>query len=217
MNIQLHKYNPEFQSKKIPRYIYHMTSKANYDAILRDGFIKMSDEKLMADEGIYAFDLMNFIKHWTRNKDWGNEDLQSVILRHIVKWFPSTFPAKSELVILRIPTAGLDADKLFVRSMNRLFKFKDSEQRFNSISPALQQHLSGVTPACETPLYKMRKEAIEFIYKDDIPVENFQRIGEIINIPSLRKDMNFSKHPVKYIMQMLLTGTPEVKSVDFLK
>lgn len=53
MNIenQLHNNNPVFGTKKVPRYIYHMTSKANYDSIIQHGFIKMSEQHLHVDEG----------------------------------------------------------------------------------------------------------------------------------------------------------------------
>lgn len=214
----LPKYNPEFGSKNFPRYIYHMTSKANYESMLRDGFIRTGENKLHVDKGIYAFDLMNFFKCWGKpHKDWGYDDLQRIILRHIVKWFNSTMPQKSELVILKIPTSKLDQDKLFVRSMNKLFKFEESEQKFHDIPYSLQEHLAGKTPACEAPLYKMRKEAIEFIYKEDIPLQDAEPIGSIVNVPSLRKDAGFGINPVNYIMRTLLAGTPEARYAEMLK
>lgn len=209
-------YNPEFGSKKIPRFIYHMTSKANYDSILQDRFIKMGENMLNVDRGVYAFDLANFFKCWNCHKDWGYDDLQRIILRHIVKWINSTVPQKNELIILKIPTSNLDSEKLFVRSVNRLFRFEDSEEKFRDIPYSLQEHLLGKTPANEAPLYKMRKEAIEFIYKDNIPIEYTERIGNIVNIPLLRKDTGFGINPVKYIMKNLLAGTPEAKSIDLI-
>lgn len=35
--------NISFGHRKIPRYIYHFTNKKNYESILKDGFIKVSD------------------------------------------------------------------------------------------------------------------------------------------------------------------------------
>ncbi len=215
---QLQQNNPGFgNSRKIPRYIYHMTSKANYESMLNDGFIKLGESKLHIDKGIYAFDLCNFFKRWKKDKDWGYDDLQRAILRHIVRWFQSASSGKGDLVILKIPTSKLDSDKLFVRSMNRLFKFEESQESFNELSFSLQKHLRGCTPAKEAPLYKRRKEAIEFIYKDNIPLENVQRIGNIVNIASLRKNAGFGVNPVKFIMQSLLEGTPESKGAELLK
>lgn len=209
--------NPSFGSKKIPRFIYHMTNRANYDEMLNDGFIRMGESKLHVDKGVYAFDLVNFFKRWKPNKDWGYDDLQRNILRHIVSWFKSGFSGKGDLVILKIPTADLESDKLFVRSLNRLFKFEESQENFVDISDALKHHLTCNTPANEAPLFKRRKEAIEFIYKDDIPLKNVERIGNIVNISELRKNLRFGANPVKFIMQSLLAGTPEVKGAELLK
>lgn len=203
-------------SRKIPRYIYHLTNKSKFEAIMKDGFVKMSEPKLHVDNGIYAFDLCNFFSCWKPNKAWGYDDLQRIILRHIVKWFSSASIGTGDLVVLKIPTANLDSNKLFIRSMNKLFTFEESDKSFGDISSELQKHLKGNTPAREAPLYKMRKEAIEFIYKDNIPLENIQQIGNIVNISSLRKDLKFGANPVKCIMQTLLMGTPEVKGVELL-
>lgn len=219
MNIenQLHNNNPVFGTKKVPRYIYHMTSKSNYDSIIQHGFIKMSEQHLHVDEGVYAFDLINFFKRWKTHKDWGHDDLQRTILRHIVKWFKSFKNKEDELVILKIPTSKLDKEKLFVRSLNRLFKFEDSKLKFRDIPYSLQEHLSGNTPACEAPLYKRQKEAIEFIYKDSIPLKDTERIGNIVNVPSLRQNIRFDINPVKLIMESLLEGTQEGKGANLMK
>lgn len=220
MNItnQLQQNNIEFgHSRKIPRYIYHMTSKANYESMLRDGYIKTSDYKLHVDKGIYAFDLPNFYKRWGINKDWGYDDLQRIILRHIVKWTNSAQSGSSDLVILRIPTSNLDIDKLSVRSLNKLFSFEQTETFFRNLGPKLQEHLAGNTPAREAPLYTRRKDAIEFIYKDNIPIENAEQIGNIVNVAELRKDDKFTANPVKFIMQNLLAGTSEVKGANLMK
>ena len=214
----LPKYNPEFGSRKIPRYIYHMTSKANYDSMLKDGFIRTGETMLHVDKGIYAFDLMNFFKCWSKpNRDWGYDDLQRIILRHIVKWMQTMDSRKNELVILKIPTSKLNQDKLFVRSLNKLFKMEESKQKFRDMPYSLQEHLQGETPACKAPLYKMRKEAIEFIYKEDIPIDSAEQLGSIVNIPSLRKKEEFTINPVNYIIRTSLAGTPEVKYAEMLK
>lgn len=215
---QLQQANPEFgSSKKLPRYIYHMTSKAHYESMLNDGFIKLSENKLHVDKGVYAFDLCNFFKHWKKHKDWGYDDLQRAILRHVVHWFQSASSGKGDLVILKIPTSKLDSNKLFVRSINRLFKFEDSQENFNKLSTSQKKHLRGETPANEAILYKRRKEAIEYIYKDNIPLENVQQIGNIVNIAALRKNSKFGINPVKFIMQSLLEGTSEAKGAELIK
>lgn len=218
INNQPQQYNIGFRSKKIPRNIYHLTSYANYKSMLEDGFISKSGKpQHHIEDGIYTLELPNFLKCWGPNKDWGYDDLQKQILRHIVKWINVGDSGKSELVILKIPTAKLDNQKLSVRSLNKLFGFEESNKSLNDVSSKLQTHIKGSTSAKEAPLYKMRKEAIEYIYKDNIPVEDVEQIGNIVNIPSLRKDTRFAENPVKFIMESLLAGTPEANNVALLK
>ena len=52
------------RGKKIPRYLYHMTSKKNYESMLKDGFIKTGHDAYLDSnlDGIFMFDLKNFIK-----------------------------------------------------------------------------------------------------------------------------------------------------------
>lgn len=203
-----------FQRRKIPRYIYHLTSEANYNSILEDGALKPSYNKFFVDKGVYAIELSNFFKNWKKDRSWGYDDLQYSLLRKVVHWFSSSFNRnKGNLVILRIPTANLDTGKLTIRSQNKLFRH---EEDFHKLYPALREHLKGKTPANEAPLYKNRKEAIEYIYSDEISINNIQQIGNIVNIASLRKDIRFSSNPVKFIMQAALSGTPECKELKEL-
>lgn len=218
INNQPQQQNINFGSKKVPRNIYHLTSNANYKSMLADGFIsKSGNPNYYIEKGVYALELPNFFKFWGQNKDWGYDDLQRTILRHIVKWINTGDSAKSELVILKIPTAKLDKEKLAVRSLNRLFNFVEANKGLNKASEELQSHLTGNTPAEKAPLFKMRKEAIEYIYKDDIPMEDVEQVGNIVNIASLRKDAKFRDNPVKFIMESLLKGTPESNGVDLIK
>lgn len=207
-------YNPDFCRRKIPRYIYHLTSEANYNSMLKDGFARITEDKFFVEKGLYAIELSNFFKRWGKNKSWGYEDLQRALLRQVVHWFSSAGKGKGNLVILKIPTAKLDSDKLTIRSQNCLF---ENEKCFNQVSGSVRNHLRGFTPSQEAPLYKRRKHAIEYIYSEDIPMKNIQRIGNIVNISDLRKDIRFGIHPVKFIMQALLEGTPELKGADLLK
>lgn len=212
---QIQQYNTNFaRSQKVPRYIYHLTSKANYDSILQDGFIKPTQNKFFVKNGVYALELANFFKRWKINKDWGYDDLQYLLLRHIVKWMQFVQQDTNELVILKIPTSELDLSKLKIRCLNKLFKHEDE---FETLAPGLQSHLRGETPVSKAPLYKRRKNAIEYIYDGSIPVEKAKRIGNIVNVASLRKSPAFSLHPVKFIMQALLSGTPESKGAELLE
>ena len=50
----------------IPRYLYHLTTKENYNSMLKDGFIKTShDVELSSNlEGVFLFEMINFVKRW---------------------------------------------------------------------------------------------------------------------------------------------------------
>jgi len=174
--------------------------------MLADGFIRLSYDKFFVDKGIYAIELSNFLKFWKKDKSWGYDDLQRALLRKAVHWFNPPDRDKGNLVLLRIATENLDTEKLTIRSQNKLF---ENENMFSKLGKTLQDHLRGMTPAIEAPLYRNRREAIEYIYGEDIPIESVQQIGNIVNIASLRKDIKFSINPVKFILQALLANTPE--------
>lgn len=100
---------------KIPRYIYHLTNATSYASILKDGVIKKSYDPLLG-KGVFATELENFFKHWGKDKSWSNSSLQEALIQQISK-------GENDIVILRIPTAGLDTTKLIVRSQNKLFSW----------------------------------------------------------------------------------------------
>ena len=53
-----------FLGKKVPRYIYHLTTKANYEQIKKQGCINMSQDYLSDKNAVYFVDWQNFIKRW---------------------------------------------------------------------------------------------------------------------------------------------------------
>ena len=128
---------------------------------------------------------------------------------------PSWTEDKNKLVILKIPTDKLDAEKLFIRSENKFFEQVLSKKRDTTdLQPHIKQNLEGNTPATKSKLYKNRKEAIEYIYKDDIPIEKAEQIGQILNINTLDYDKN---NPVKSILQKILEGLPEEIAIRYLR
>ena len=83
-----------------------------------------------------------------------------------------------------------------------------------NLHPDIKQNLEGNTPATKSKLYKNRKEAIEYIYKDDIPIEKAEQIGQILDINTLDYDKNSS---VKSILQKILEGLPEENAIRHLR
>ncbi len=208
-----------FRSRKIPRYIYHFTNEHAYKSMCNDGFIKATTkDSFIKDKAVFLIELENFCKNWGFNKSWDKfpEPLQESLLM-LAAYFkkPSPIEDQNKLVILKIPTDKLDAKKLFVRSENKFFEqLLSKKKNIESLHPCLKQNLEGNTPATKSKLYKNRKEAIEYIYKDDIPIEKAEQIGQILDINTLNYDKNNS---VKSILQKILEGFPEENAIRHLR
>ena len=218
--MEINNYNiTNFKSRKIPKYIYHLTNEHAYKSMYKDGFIKASTKDFyIKDKAIFFIELDNFCKNWGISKSWDKfpEPLQESLLM-LAAYFktPSTIEDQNKLVILKIPTDKLDAKKLFVRSEKKFFEQVLYDKKdAKDLHPIIKQNLEGNTSATKSKLYKNRKEAIEYIYKDDIPIEKAEQIGQILNINTLDYDKNNS---VKSILQKILEGLPEENAIRHLR
>lgn len=214
--------NPKIINRRIPRFLYHITSKEYYESMLKDGYLKTT--KKQYPRGVYAIELPNFFKRWC------SSELGSRLFYQAKKNF-------DEIVILKIPTKKLNKENLFIRSQDRYFiepsnlrlcyiyaKMKHQDipttllkwlNKYSGID--YMQHIKGETPAIYAKKYKQNKEPIEYIYKENIPVNFIEKIGEISlkNTEQVyNKDNNFN---IKKIFLNLLKDTPEIKSVELLK
>ena len=236
-------YHKQPGKHKIPRYIYHLTNKKNYELMLHDGVIKQTNDDLMGN-GIFAIDLINFFKRWDKNKSWHKMSLQERLLAHTSK-------GEDDLVILKIPTQNLNHKHLKIRSQNKLFnwsfnnydklkktyeiqelKNKTQVKRKNwnktshnlilkflkkNESKQLTNHLTEGVPAILGRLFTQRKNAIEYIYKENIPINKVEKIGEV-SMERLRISQEYDPlKPIRSIFLALLKGQPEEKSASFLK
>lgn len=231
----------KYGKHKVPRFIYHMTTKKNYESMLKDGFIKTSPDATLG-RGVFATELTNLFKRWRLNKSWGNNSLQERLISQIAK-------GSDDIVMLKIPTAKLNQDLLRIRSQNILFNWSNSDDTnriLDTISNELKQmtgkrtnwvdkvveklkqhlaisknshnaaHLTEGAPVKESKLYTRRKQALEYVYKDNIPITDAEKIGEL-NISALRSSAEYdSTKPMKSIFTALLKGTPEAKGAELL-
>lgn len=222
-------------SHHFPRFLYHMTSKAKYEAIVKSGGLIPKPDAAYGKEGIFTFDLKNFFTRWSKNVVWGGEDLKERLFNRVVRM------SSGDMVILRIPTAGLNKDKLRIRSQNQLFSFCKSSvahEIFSKVSLAQSEKANAgkaywelVSPFMTSPkqrllvdgekaslakLFKQRKEAIEYIYQDAIPLGSFEKIGEANAKDFLLYNRHNYANPVQSLLQELLKGTPEQKAVEFI-
>ncbi len=83
-----HKFPIQYGKHKIPRFIYHITSKNNYNKLLIDGTLRMSED-LFCGEGVFTSELDNIFKNSARA--WKGKSL----LGEIVKAYDETKPIKS--------------------------------------------------------------------------------------------------------------------------
>lgn len=119
-----YKYSTKYGKHKIPRFVYHITSRNNYNKLLADGTLRMSKD-LFCGEGVFASELNNIFKNSARA--WKGRSL----LDEIVKF---TNKDSSNIVILKIPTSSIDMDKLYVRSHNIVGKFCYSDEVYNEVA-----------------------------------------------------------------------------------
>ena len=128
-------------------------------------------------ETSFAIDLENFTKFWKNNQNNQENSLQENLLRKAVRWVKSAIKGKNELVILQIPTEALDPNKLFIRTQKKFFNHLGLQKsRARIIHNIDKMHLFGEIPARYSRLYNGKKQAIEYIYKDDIDINLIKQI-----------------------------------------
>lgn len=245
-------------SSVIPRYLYHLTSKSNYKSIISSGVLKTTKPESACDGGVFMLELTNFFKRWGTSKNWEGNMQKELLFRVGAN-------DAGDVVILRIPTKGLDKSKLRVRSQNRLNEFvklnNDSEEKLvklqedyikselskldskldtNVISTdeyinkcheisqkamekfpfpedrlyvPISEHIVSGAPAKERKLFQQRKEAIEYIYPNEIPASVVEKIGET-NVDDIL--LPAEKCSMRDIFSRLLRGTPEEKATLLL-
>ena len=223
-------------SRKVPRFLYHMTNKKNYESIMGQGVLKMSDEIV---NGVYTIELTNFLKRWRSHKSWKDvwgDSLQLALLEHTAK-------GSDDIVLLKIPTANLDTSKLAIRSQSTYFSWYDKnksaiekfvyETDVNSINKSYEEKfrdyikekakntkegkmIIGEVPAYLNKHYMQKKHALEYIYKDNITISQIEKIGEV-NIAELRQTAQYDPiRPIRSIFTALLKDTSECKGAELL-
>ena len=198
---------------KVKRYLYHMTSEENYKKMLETGKITTTSDMQLDYQGVFMTELENLAKKWRNSKEWDfipeNKDGMFLSLALLKQ----TSKDSGKIVCLRIPTKNLDHDMLKIRSQNRLgLAEKDSSGR-------IIEHITKGAPAKDANLYKQRKEAIEYIYQDDIPMDNVELVG-MTEIPEITMDnlAVWSKAEQRNVvldaLKKLFQGQPEAKGID---
>jgi hypothetical protein len=211
-----------------------MTNKKNYESIMSQGVLKMSDEIV---EGVFTIELTNFFKRWRSHKSWQNvwgDSLQEALLEH-------TANGSDEIVMLKIPTVNINTSKLAIRSQNTFFSwFKENDSNIRKFKSKIDtksatedevirnyigtiakntkegKMMLGEIPAYLNKHYMQKKQALEYVYKDNIPVSQIEKLGEV-NIAELRQTAKYDPiKPMRSIFTALLKDTPECKAAELL-
>ena len=143
--------------RKIPRYLYHLTTRKNYNQMLQDGYLKIS-QNCFRGNGVYMFEMQNMLKHY---KDFdGNRNLGLLLQQFVGR-------DGSEAVLLRIPTSKIDAGKLVIRD--------NTGGGRNGMHSCTKVALGDSTLASK--LYKQRKIALEYIYPEQLSTDKISVVG----------------------------------------
>ena len=207
--INIPKIGTQFGKHKVKRYLYHFTSVDNYEKMLKDKKINVSKDMFMNKPGVFMVDLPNFTNQWLNNDTyWSTQNLALALIRETSKY-------QDKLVCLRIPTKNLDHSKLKIRSQDKFF---EHVKKWFNPTP---EHLKTGDAAKNRGLYTQRKESIEHIYQNEIPMENVELVG-IVDIDKnqvCRQHLERGakqKNIVIDILKRLFKGQPEEKGINYL-
>lgn len=174
----------------IPRYLYHVTSKQNYESMLRSGYIEARKD-CTEMKGVFMFDIINFLKRWV------NTCTNKLNLGTCLILKPAADNGNEvDTVLLRISTKNMDINKLKIRPQDIARPSSDS--------------------AVYQSVYTRRKIPIEYIYENDINISDIAKIGEThtkivaFSISDLKEI--FTEKPFNILVK-LVKGQPEEKAV----
>ena len=190
------------KGKKIPRYLYHVTNEKNYNSIMKDGVIKTSHDSYLESNlnGVFLFDLKNFLKHWCNT--WFSVSEGLISLSQAL--FSRSAYREPKIVVLRIPTKNLDTKNLRCRVE------LDDEMP--------EAHILNGDTALNQKHYTRNKRPIEYIYQKVIPADIVKKVGNA-NIDAIVDNMletntysrdNYSRQ----ILKQLFKSNPEEKAVS---
>lgn len=184
-----------FYSRKVPRYLYHLTSTDCLNKIKESGKIKIAPDTLgFKKSGIFLLELENFAKYWKPNKDWDFNNLAYDLLKQCSN-------GTMTLSLIRIPVDKLDKNILRIRSLNKLFRANERSL-----------HETEGISATESKKYKAKKNAIEYIYPKEININNIEILGSIENYRNILRKKRLSG-----LLLELLKDQPEENCIKSLQ
>ncbi len=162
------------RKQNIPEFIYHITSKENYEKILKDGKMKFSSFEAMGGncKGVYFVDKDNFLNKWVgrTEKELFGADSNGTPLdigEMLMLW---TCKGTNGTVAIKIPTSNLDLSKLRFRPYIQACKEGMEAYMSGKTSKMVKEGL----PLSELSKYINTNEPIEYIYFGDLTPNLFE-------------------------------------------
>lgn len=180
---------------KIPRYLYHVTTRNNYESMLKTGTLRVSDPGGIG-AGVYMLELQNMIKHYGNHN--GYRGLERLLGQ-------ASLQGGNELVLLRIPTAKLNASRLSIRDNGTPNIIPSQFDVTNLIGDS----------AINSKLYKQRKVGLEYIYPHDIDINNVSMVGSAKIKPLLEGGLMTDSEGLE-VWKNLTIGNPEYRAFEVL-
>ena len=189
---------------KIPRYLYHITPSKNIGAIKTEGLSTTEDD--LFGEGIFLFDIANFLKFWNKNNK--NMNYAEQLLKYIGR-------NNTDVSLLRVNTENLDKTDIVIRNQETLFEVNNKYSDINNIydaynkkeiSDSLMDEISIGLPAVVANQFDRKKLPIEYIYDKGISPLNIRLLG--------RTNFDYQKINIKKIFGNLLKNTKEKNFLD---
>lgn len=176
------------KSVKLPKSLYHLTTKANYERIIQSGKLMTSSwEKVQEGlDGVYMLGKDNFLNTWFDKKYPSifakKEDVkkQPSMGEQILKWTSRG----GDVVAIEIPTSKLDMSKLRIRPY--LQAYNQVIETMNVETDEYDDELFRYgLPLSKLSDYEGTDEPIEFVYVDEIPANIFSSAKQFsLSIPS---------------------------------
>lgn len=164
------------KSIKLPKSLYHLTSKSNYERIIKSGKLMTSSWEKAQDglDGVYMIDKDNFLHTWFDKKypsifpKKDDFDKQPSMGEQILKWTSRG----GDFVVIEIPTSKLDLSKLRIRPYLQAYN-----QVIDSMNVETDEYNDELfrdgLPLSKLSDYENSDEPIEFVYIDEIPINIF--------------------------------------------
>lgn len=165
--------NKTSKKQALPEFIYHITSKENYEKILKDGKIIISEweaQNLNGCKGIYFVDRDNFLNKWVGRKEpelFGDSSID--IGELLMLW---TCKGINGTVAIQIPTSKLNLSQLRFRPYIEACRVSLETLNPDTLEIGSELVKKGLS-IDDLPKFANSNEPIEYIYTGELASDVF--------------------------------------------